>query len=49
LDKHTQVIDLALNAQTGAYKAVIDMPPPLIHVTPVVQPRDSSNYRSPIR
>jgi hypothetical protein len=39
---HAQVIDLMLNAETGAYLALIDTPPRLIQVTPVVQPGDAS-------
>jgi hypothetical protein len=37
-----QVIDLAQNPETGAYQAVIDTPPRLINVTPVVQPGNPS-------
>lgn len=37
-----QVIDLTLNTQTGAYQALINTPPRLIHVTPIVQPGDAS-------
>ncbi len=36
------VIDLTLNTQTGAYQALINTPPRLIHVTPIVQPGDAS-------